>query len=61
MSVRGVHDACCSETTDGAAVAATWVNSLPLVADAVEAVAQHDLLVRLLLAGDARVLGPVSG
>ncbi len=41
-------------------MAATWLNSLPLTADAVEAAVQHELLVRLLTARDARVLGPVS-
>ncbi len=49
-----------SDSLDSAAVASAWLNALPLTADAVEAVAQHDLLVRLLTARDPRILGPVS-
>lgn len=36
-----------------------WLNSLPLTGDAVEAVVQHELLVRLLEARDVRLLGQV--
>jgi hypothetical protein len=51
----------CSDSLDAAAVTAAWLNCLPLTADAVEAVEQHELLARLLAAGDVRVLGPVRG
>lgn len=48
------------EAVDAAAVAGAWLGALPLTADAVEGVVQHELLVRLLEAQDPRVLGPVS-
>eukprot|EP00983_Pelagomonas_calceolata_P098102 1158311-Pelagomonas_calceolata.AAC.19 len=38
---------------------AIWLSALPLTGDAVEAVVQHDLLVRLLEARDVRLLGQV--
>ncbi len=47
-----------SDTLNGAAMAEAWVAALPLKADAVEACSMHELLVRLLEAQDARVLGP---
>ena len=35
----------------------TWLASLPLTADRVEAIANHDLLVRLVEQRDPRVIG----
>ncbi|KAF5839604.1 hypothetical protein DUNSADRAFT_383 [Dunaliella salina] len=37
-----------------------WLSSLPLTGDAVEAVVQHELLVRLLEARDMRLLGQAN-
>ncbi|KAK9810031.1 hypothetical protein WJX72_003666 [[Myrmecia] bisecta] len=42
---------------DGAALGATWVNSLPLTSDVVEAKAVHAQLVRFIEASDPRILG----
>lgn len=46
-----------ADAVDAAAVTGAWLNALPLTGDAVEAVSQHALLVRLLEARDARLLG----
>lgn len=45
------------EGLDGAHVGATWLATLPLTADTVEAQAMHELLVELVEANDRRVLG----
>ena len=41
-------------------LATLWLSKMPLTADRVEAVVQHELLVRLVEARDARILGAVS-
>lgn len=46
-----------SDVVDGAAVASSWVNYLPLTADAIEAQSQHEMLVKLMEAHDRRILG----
>lgn len=48
----------CSDAIDSAAVASSWLQALPLTADAVEAVEQHELLAKLLATRDPRILGP---
>ncbi|MEW5314066.1 MAG: hypothetical protein WDW38_005590 [Sanguina aurantia] len=47
-----------SELMDVGAVAAVWVAALPLLSDAIEAQAMHEMLARMLEASDPRVLGP---
>jgi len=46
-----------SEGIDANAVAGAWLAALPLTCDRVEAQQQHHFLVRLLEAGDVRILG----
>jgi hypothetical protein len=46
-----------ADSIDNAAVPAAWLGALPLKGDAVEAQSQHELLVKLVSAQDARILG----
>eukprot|EP00798_Chlamydomonas_sp_ICE-L_P025737 gene25737-11397_t len=46
-----------ADVVDVNQVASLWLSKLPLTADRVEAVSQHEVLVKLLEAQDARILG----
>jgi hypothetical protein len=46
-----------ADSIDNAAVPTAWLGALPLKGDAVEAAAQHELLVKLVAGQDARILG----